>query len=58
VSRDGSSVARHQRALEGLKVLAVAGVLRQISEGDYNRQYAADELFDLIEAYEQRVARV
>jgi len=50
--------ARHQRALEGLKVLADGGVLRQISEGDYDRQYAADELFDLIEAYEQRVARV
>jgi len=48
--------ARHQRALEGLKVLADAGVLRQISEGDYDRQYAADELFDLIEAYEDRVA--
>lgn len=48
--------ARHQRALEGLKVLAGAGVLRQISEGDYGRQYAADELFDLIEEYEQRVA--
>ncbi len=50
--------ARHQRALEGLKVLADGGVLRQISEGDYDRHYAADELFDLIEAYEQRVARV
>ena len=50
--------ARHQRALEGLKSLADGGVLRQISEGDYDRQYAADELFDLIEAYEQRVARV
>jgi len=50
--------ARHQRALEGLKFLADGGVLRQISEGDYDRQYAADELFDLIEAYEQRVARV
>ncbi len=48
--------ARHQRALEGLKVLAAAGVLRQISEGDYDRQYAADELFDLVEAYEDRVA--
>lgn len=42
--------ARHQRALEGLKVLADAGVLRQISEGGYDRRYAADELFDLIEA--------
>jgi hypothetical protein len=50
--------ARHQRALEGLKVLADARVLRQISEGGYDRQFAADELFDLIEAYEQRVARV
>jgi Fic family protein len=50
--------ARHQRALEGLKVLADAGVLRQISEGGYDRQYAADELFDLIEAYEDRVAEL
>ena len=48
--------ARHQRALEGLKVLADGGVLRQISEGGYDRQYAADELFELIEEYEQRVA--
>jgi hypothetical protein len=48
--------ARHQRALEGLKVLSDAGVLRQISEGGYDRQYAADELFDLIEEYEERVA--
>jgi hypothetical protein len=31
-------------------------VLRQISKGDYDRQYAADELFELIEDYEQRVA--
>ena len=50
--------ARHQRALEGLKVLANAGVLRQISEGGYDRQYAADELFDLIEACEDRVAEL
>ena len=48
--------ARHQRALEGLKVLADAGVLRQISEGDYDRHFAADELFDLIEEYEQMAA--
>ncbi len=48
--------SRHQRALEGLKVLADAGVLRQISAGDYDKQYAADELFDLIEGYESRVA--
>jgi hypothetical protein len=48
--------ARHQRALEGLKVLADARVLRQISEGHYDRQYAADELFELIGEFEQRVA--
>lgn len=48
--------ARHQRALEGLKILADAGVLRQISRGSYDKQYAADELFDLIEAFEGRTA--
>jgi hypothetical protein len=52
----GAIGARHQRALEGLKVLADAGVVRQISEGGYDRQYAADELFDLIEGYEERLA--
>ena len=48
--------ARHQRALEGLKVLAAAGVVRQISKGGYDKQYAADELFDLIEEFEGRVS--
>jgi Fic family protein len=48
--------ARHQRALEGLKVLAAAGVVRQISKGGYDKQYAADELFDLIEEFEVRVS--
>jgi Fic family protein len=48
--------ASHQRALDGLKVLAEAGVVRQINEGGYDRQYAADELFALLEAYEDRVA--
>ena len=48
--------ASHQRALDGLKVLAGAGVVRQITEGGYDRQFAADELFALIEACEQRVA--
>lgn len=52
----GAIGARHQRALEGLKVLADAGVLRQISAGTYDRQYAADELFELIEDYEAEVA--
>lgn len=50
--------ASHQRALDGLKALAAAGIVRQISEGDYDRQYAADELFALLEAYEDRLARV
>lgn len=48
--------ASHQRALDGLKTLAEAGVIHQISEGSYDRQYAADELFALLEAYEERVA--
>jgi Fic family protein len=48
--------ASHQRALDGLKALAKAGVLRQITEGGYDRQYASDELFGLIEAYEGRIA--
>ncbi|MBA3877497.1 MAG: Fic family protein [Anaerolinea sp.] len=47
--------ASHRRALEGLKSLAATGVIRQISEGDYGRQYAADELFALIEAFESRL---
>ena len=45
-----------QRALAGLKALADAGVVRQISEGTYDRQFAATELFDLVTAYEARVA--
>jgi Fic family protein len=49
--------ASHQRALDGLKTLAAANVVRQISEGGYDRQYAADELFALIEEYERRIAR-
>ena len=48
--------ASHQRALDGLKSLENAGVLRQISKGRYDRQYAADEIFQLIEACEQRIA--
>lgn len=50
--------ASHQRALDGLKALAEAGVVRQITEGGYDRQYASDELFGLIEAYEGRIAAV
>jgi Fic family protein len=48
--------ASHQRTLDGLKALAEAGVVRQITKGGYDRRYAADELFALIEAYEQRVS--
>ncbi|MGH2462034.1 MAG: Fic family protein, partial [Candidatus Limnocylindria bacterium] len=48
--------ASHQRALDGLKSLADAGVVRQITQGGYDRQYAADELFGLLEAYEEQVA--
>ena len=45
-----------QQALVGLKALAEAGVVRQISEGSYDRQFAATELFDLVTAYEERIA--
>jgi hypothetical protein len=39
----------------GLKMLAQAGIVRQISEGDYDRRFAADELFGLIETFEGRL---
>ncbi len=45
-----------QQTLAALKVLAEAGVVRQISEGTYDRQYAATELFDLVSDYEAAVA--
>jgi hypothetical protein len=44
-----------QQILAALKALAAAGVLRQISTGTYDRQYAATELFDPLTAYEERV---
>ena len=40
-----------QQAFVGLKALAEAGVVRQIGEGSYDRQFAATELFDLVTAY-------
>ena len=46
----------HQRANDGLARLAESGVLRQIGGGTYDRTYAADELFTLVEAYERLVA--
>jgi Fic family protein len=44
-----------QQTLAGLKGLAGAGVIRQLSAGTYDRQFAATELFDLLAAYEERV---
>ena len=41
-----------QQTLAALKALAEAGVIRQLSAGTYDRQYAATELFDLLTAYE------
>ena len=46
----------HQRALAALKALAEAGVVKQISAGAYDRQFAATELFDLVTEYEERIA--
>jgi Fic family protein len=46
----------HQRALVALKDLETVRIVRQITEGGYDRQYAADELFDLIERFEEDVA--
>ncbi len=44
-----------QQTLVALKQLAETNVLRQISAGTYDRQYAATELFDLVAAYEERI---
>jgi Fic family protein len=49
---------RHQRALEGLKVLEAAGVVRRISESSWDQQYAADDLFALLERYEEAISAV
>lgn len=46
----------HQRAIDALKLLANADVVRQITEGGYDRQYATDELFLMIEDFEETVA--
>lgn len=52
----GAIRVSQQQTLAALKSLAEAGVVRQISEGTYDRQYAATELFDLLAAYEEQVA--
>lgn len=44
-----------QQTLAALKMLADAGVLRQLSAGTYDRQYAATELFELLTAYEEGI---
>jgi hypothetical protein len=48
--------SRHQRALEGLKALERVGVVRRISETRWDQQYAADDLFALLERYEEMIA--
>jgi Fic family protein len=45
-----------QQALVVLKALADASVVRQISEGTYDRQFAAVDLFELVTTYEERIA--
>jgi hypothetical protein len=42
--------------LEGLKALEAAGVVRRISETAWDQQCAADELFELLERYEEAIA--
>jgi hypothetical protein len=54
-NRPGGDRVSQQQTLAALKALAEAGVIRQLSEGMYDRQYAATELFDLLGAYEERV---
>jgi Fic family protein len=48
--------SRHQRALEGLKALEAAGVVRKLSGRDWDQRYAAEEIFDLVERFEARAA--
>ena len=45
-----------QQTFAALKALAGGGVVRQLSEGTHDRQYAATDLFDLLAAYEEDVA--
>lgn len=53
----GAIGTSQQQSLAALKALANAGVVRQISEGTYDRQFAAIEVFDLVTSYEERIAR-
>ena len=47
--------ASQQRTLAALKQLEQAGIVRQISQGTYDRQFVAAELFDLLARYEASV---
>jgi Fic family protein len=49
--------ASQQRTLDALKELEAAGILRQLTRGSYDRQYAATELFDLLADYEGSFGR-
>jgi Fic family protein len=51
----GAIGTSQQNTLAGLKALEAAGVVRQISPGTYDRQFAAIELFDLLGSYEAKV---
>ena len=51
----GAVSVSHQRSLVALKDLEAAGVVRQITECAYDRHYAADGLFELIERFEEQV---
>ena len=52
----GAIATSQQMTLAALKVLETAGVVRQISAGTYDRQFAATGLFDLIADYEATLA--
>ena len=45
---------RHQRALEGLRALEATGVVRKLPGRDWDQQFAAEEIFDLVERFEAR----
>lgn len=52
----GAIATSQQMTLAGLKALHAVGVVRQISEGTYDRKFAAIELFDLLARDEAKVA--
>jgi Fic family protein len=46
----------YEAARTALNALSVAGVVRQISGGTYDRTYAADDLFNIVRAFELRLS--